>query len=459
MPAAPIASHELLVFLLQVALLLSLARILGRLAARFDLPPVMGELLAGVLLGPSLFGWLAPGVSGWLLPRHPEQVHLLDAFGQIAVLLLVGLTGIEMDFALLRRRTGAAVKVSVAGIIVPFVPGLLLAHPLARLLHVDPGDTTVFGLFLGVAMSVSAIPVIAKTLIDMNLIHRDVGQLTLAAGMVDDAFGWFMLSIVSAMALGGLDPANLSMALLSLVLVVLFAVVAVVAVRPAVRVLLRRGGGTVEGAVGTIAVLILLSAAATQALKLEAIFGAFVCGMVIGSSYPEVRARLAPLRTVVLVVLAPVFFASAGLRIDLRALAAPKVLAAALLVLLTAIAGKFAGAYIGGRLSRLTRWESLALGAGMNARGVIEVIVAMVGLRIGVLDTDSYTIIVLVAVVTSLMAPPILRLAMRRVEYTADEKLRLADRMGFGEAGADETRSGVSPESGPALRPPGRAAP
>jgi Kef-type K+ transport system membrane component KefB len=419
-PVPPISAHPFLIFLLQVGLLLVLAILLGRLAARIGLPAIVGELAVGVLLGPSLLGWMAPDFTGWLLPAKPEQVHLLDAVGQIGVLLLVGLTGIEMDLGMVRRRGLTAVRVSVAGLLIPLGLGIGLGFPLARLLDIE-GDTAVFVLFLGVAMCVSAIPVIAKTLMDMNLMHRDIAQLTLAAGTVDDAVGWFLLSIVSAMAVGGLTGGQVSLALAYLILVV---VVAVVIGRPLVRLVLRACKGSSEQTVAAAVALIVLSAAGTHALGLEAVFGAFLCGMLIGSSGEFARTRTAALRTTVLAVLAPVFFATAGLRIDLRALAEPAVLGAAAIVLLTAIVGKFAGAYLGARLSRLGRWEALALGAGMNARGVIEVIVAMVGLRLGILNTATYTIIVLVAVVTSVMAPPLLRSAMKRIEITPEEEAR-----------------------------------
>jgi Kef-type K+ transport system membrane component KefB len=204
--------------------------------------------------------------------------------------------------------------------------------------------------------------------------------------------------------------------------------VAVVIGRPLVRTALRLSSGSAERTVAVVTALILLAAAGTQSLKLEAVFGAFVCGTLIGSSKEFTATRTAALRTVVLAALAPLFFATAGLRVDLRALSRPEVLGAALLVLVVAVVGKFAGACLGAWLSRLSKWEALALGAGMNARGVIEVIVAMVGLRLGILDTATYTIVVLIAVVTSVMAPPLLRLAMRRVEYTEEEQLRLRSR-------------------------------
>ncbi|MFE5245448.1 MULTISPECIES: cation:proton antiporter [unclassified Streptomyces] len=448
MLAAPVPSmdpHTLLVFLLQVGVLLLSAILLGRLASRMGLPSIVGELTAGVLLGPSLLGWAAPGLSAWLLPADPAQMHLLDAFGQIAVLLLVGLTGAEMDLALMRRRRRTALQVSLSGLIIPLALGIAVGFPLAKVLSPGRSDPTVFALFLGVAMCVSALPVIAKTLMDMNLIHRDVSQLALMSGTIDDAFGWFMLSIVSAMAVGGLGADDIALTLTHLLLVLL---VAVVIGRPLVRAALRFGKGSQERVVSIVAVLILLAGASTQSLGLEAVFGAFVCGVLIGSSRGFTAKHTAPLRTVVLGVLAPVFFVTAGLRVDLRALAQPQVLVAGLVVLGIAVVGKFAGAGLGARLSRLSKWEALALGAGMNARGVIEIIVAMVGLRLGILDTATYTIIVLVAVVTSVMAPPLLRVAMRRVEYTEEEELRLIARGG----GLDE-KWDVTPTPGttPAL--------
>ncbi|MFC6883215.1 MULTISPECIES: cation:proton antiporter [Actinomadura] len=427
-PVPPIPAHSLLVFLLQVALLGLLALGLGLLATRFGLPAIVGELTAGVLLGPSVLAAVAPDLSGWLLPHDPAQMHLLDAVGQIGVLLLVGVTGTEMDFGLLRRRRATALWVSSSGLLIPLGLGIAAGLVLPASLRTDGSEHAVFALFLGVAMCVSAIPVIAKTLMDMNLLHRNVGQLTLAAGMVDDAFGWFMLSIVSAMATAGVTAGQISESLAYLLLVVAFALVLG---RPLARAVLRPLASAGDGPpIAGAAVLMLLGAAATQAMGLEAVFGAFVVGIVIGNGRAVGLAKLAPLRTFVLAFLAPVFFATAGLRIDLGKLADPVVLGAALALLAIAVAGKFAGAYLGARLSRMNRWEALALGAGMNARGVIEVIVAMVGLRLGVLNTATYTIIVLIAIVTSVMAPPILRVAMRRIEHTAEEELRLNERLG-----------------------------
>jgi Kef-type K+ transport system membrane component KefB len=423
MPAEPIPGHELLVLLIQISLLLVLAVAFGRLAARLGLPDVVGELAVGVLLGPSVLAHVLPAVSAWIFPAQGEQFHLLDAVGQVGVLLLVGITGVHLDTGVVRRRGLTAAGVSIGGLVIPLGLGVATGLFFAGSLTPAGTDPVVFALFLGVAMCVSAIPVIAKILIDMRLVHRDIGQLVLTAGVVDDAFGWMMLSIVSALATTGLAARNVVISVGSLLGIVL---AAGVIARPVARFCFRAAARSADNTptVSTATVLILLSATATQALGLEAVFGAFIGGIVVGSALGAGRARLAALRTVVVAALAPIFFATAGLRMDLTSLGHPAVLSAGLLVLALAILGKFAGAYLGARVSRLSHWEGLALGAGLNARGIIEVVVAMVGLRLGILSVPTYTIIVLVALVTSLMAPPVLRLTMARIEQTAEEEIR-----------------------------------
>ena len=422
-PIPPLGGGALSLLLLQLAVLLSVALLLGRLAVRVSLPPLVGELLTGLIIGPSLFFWLAPRAAGWLFPARPEQWHLLDAVGQVGVVLLVGITGMQLDLGLVRRRAATAVRVSLPGLVIPLYLGVGAGLLLPAALLTEDTDRLVFALFLGVAMSVSAIPVIAKTLMDMNLLHRNIGQLILMSGTIDDVLGWLGLSVVTAMATVGLHAAGVARSLLHLVLfVALAAGPGRLLVRRLLRLTLRSGEPAVT-VTAAVAVVVLLSAV-TNLLALEAIFGALVGGMLVAAAGPAVVARLASLRFVVAAVLAPVFFAIAGLRMDLAALADPTVLFAGLVLLVIAVLGKFTGAFAGARLSRLNRWEALALGAGMNARGVVEVVVAMVGVRLGVLSTGMYTVIVLIAIVTSLMSPPILRAAMARVELNADELLR-----------------------------------
>ena len=422
-PVAPIGAHAMLVFLLQLGLLLALALGLGRLAVRLRMPAVVGELTAGVLIGPSVLAHLAPALSTWLLPRDIAQQHLLDAVGQLGVLLLVGITGMHIDLGLVRRKGVTAARISAGGLLVPLTLGVGLGFVLPAFLLTPGTDRVVFAAFIGVAMGVSAIPVIAKTLLEMRLLHRNVGQLIISAATVDDIVGWLLLSMVSALATTGL---RLGQVLLSIVGLVAVLGLTIALGRPVVNATLRLSGRSAEPGVGVAAVvaLLLLSAAGSHALGMEPVLGTLLCGMLIGSSRWVNLEQLAPLRTVVLAVLAPIYFATAGLRMDLTELGRPAVLGSAVAVLVLAIAGKFAGAYLGARASRLGHWDGLALGAGLNARGVIEVIVATVGLRLGVLSTATYTIIVLVAIVTSLMAPPLLRYATQRIAVSDEERVR-----------------------------------
>lgn len=420
----PLTTHSLMLFLGAIVVLLGLARLLGALAARVGLPAVVGELATGVLLGPSLLGHVVPGFAESVLPGPAAQMHLVDGLGQFAVLLLVGVTGTHLDLKALRKRAKQATLVSLFGLVVPLVLGVGLGLLLPAALMGENGGRAVFALFVGVAMCVTALPVIAKTLSDMGLLHRDIGQLTLGAGMIDDAVGWLLLSIVAAAATTGLTTGVVTLSVLYLAGFVLFAVtVGRVVVR---RLMERVAAFDDSGPAVAVAVLLVVGGGAiTHLLGLEPILGAFVAGLLI-SQTPAVQPKLAPLRTVVLAVLAPLFLATAGLRMDLTALVDPTVAIAAVALLAIAVIGKFAGAYLGARLGGLTKWEGLALGAGMNSRGVVEVIIAMTGLRIGVLNTATYTMVVLVAVVTSVMAPPVLRFAMKRVALTDEENVRFA---------------------------------
>ncbi|MET7425490.1 cation:proton antiporter [Dactylosporangium sp. NPDC005555] len=429
-PLPSLGGHELLLFLLQASVLLLVALALGRLAVRLGLPALAGELLTGVVLGPSLLGTIELEPVTWLLPADADQLHLIDSVGQVGVLLLVGVTGAQLDIGMLRRRGTTGLRISLSGLVIPFGLGVAAGYLVPPALI--PGDISrgVFALFIGVAMCVTALPVIAKTLADLRLLHRDIGQLILTAGTFDDAVGWFLLSIVAAAATTGVSGGSVA---LSAAYLVGFLAAALLVGRPLVRWAMHAAGRSADPGprVAVAVVIVLLGASATHAMKMEAMFGAFVAGILIGQCKRDDEPRtlwqdLGPLRTVTLSVLAPLFLATAGLRMDLTELADPTVLVAALALLAIAVLGKFAGAYLGALGSRLSRWEATALGAGMNSRGVVEVVIASVGLRLGVLTTAAYTIVLLIAVATSLMSPPILRWAMSRVETTTEEHEREA---------------------------------
>lgn len=423
----PLGEHELLVFLLQFALLLVVARSLGVVATRLGLPSVVGELLSGLLLGPTLLGNVAPGLFEGLFPQQAEQFHLLEIVSWLGVLMLLILTGLETDLGLIVRKGKSAAAISLGGIALPFATGVGLGFLLPDSFLASPDKRVIFALFIGTAMSISAIPVIAKVLMEMNIIRRDIGQITLAAGMIDDTIGWILLSVVAGLASSGtFSLLSVGRSFLSVVLVL---VVAFVFGRRLVSLLLRTldnhvGGDSVM--ITALMALALLFGAATHALRLEAVLGAFIAGILVGQ-VKRFDERLRHIfEQVALGVFAPVFFAAAGLRVDLGKLAKPNVAMVGLIVLVIAILGKFVGAYAGARASRQGHWEALSLGAGMNARGAMEIIVATIGFTRGILTAEMYSIILMVAVFTSLMAPPILRWTLSHVEPSEEEEQRLA---------------------------------
>lgn len=422
----PLGEHEILLLLLQLGLLLLAARGLGELAVRFGLPSVVGELLAGVVLGPSLLGTVAPDFFRMLVPADPGQFHLLDVVSQLGVLMLLIVTGMETDVALVRQKGRSAAMISLFGIAVPFASGFALGQFMPEAFIADPSQRVVFSLFVGTAMGISAIPVIAKVLIEMNVVRRDIGQITLAAGMIDDTIGWILLAVVAGLARGGsLEVGTVARSILSVIIVVgvTFSVG-----RRAVSWLFRTVDNSVGGDMAKITLLVVLAllyGSLTHALGIEAVLGAFLVGIVVGQIKRFDQHTRHIFETVTLGVFAPIFFAASGLRVNLSLLADPTVLGMGLVVLAIAIAGKFAGAALGGRLSNLGPWESLSLGAGMNARGAIEIIVATIGLSLGILTPEMYTIVLLVALVTSLMAPPILRYTLQHIPLSDEERERI----------------------------------
>jgi Kef-type K+ transport system membrane component KefB/nucleotide-binding universal stress UspA family protein len=422
----PLGHHELLLVFVQLFLLLVTARILGELAMRIDFPAVIGELLAGILLGPSLLGAVAPGVFSAVFPTDPAQFHLLEVISWLGLTMLLILTGLETDVRLIAREARAAALVSLTGIAVPFAFGFGIALVLPQTFLAGSGDRLVFSLFVATALSISALPVIAKVLMDMDVIRRDISQLTLAAGMINDTLGWILLAVVAGLARSGV----LDFGVVAETVVALLAVLGLaftVGQRAAAR-LVRFVDTAVGGEAAKLSVLMALAfgvGAVTHALGLEAVLGAFLVGVLFSRIKRFDRATEHTFEVVTLGVFAPIFFGIAGLRVDLTAMLDPVVAIAGAAVLAVAVAGKFVGSYVGARLAGLSTWEGVTMGAGLNARGAMEIIVATIGLGVGVLTVEMYSLIVMVALVTSIMAPPLLRWAFDHVEVSDSERERL----------------------------------
>ncbi|MFZ2239721.1 MAG: cation:proton antiporter [Gordonia amarae] len=419
-PTPFIAPGALTTLFTQVAVLLGAAIAFGWLARRLGLPAVTGELVVGIVLGPSILGEIWPALQHGLFPADTHQQQLTDAIGQLGVVLLVGLAGAELDLAFVRRQTRLVSGVGIGAFVFPLAAGVGAGILLPTSMRADGSSTVALSLLLGAALSVSAIPIIAKILSEMGMLHRNVGQVILAAATTNDAVAWILVSVTASMATVGVNTGDIAAA--SIGTLGAF-VVAIVILRPAVQPLLRRleESSAAVYLAPVSAVVIVGCAAATQALGLEAILGAFLAGIVIGPRKPWL---MAPLNTVTLTILVPIFLATAGLRVDLSLLTDPVVALATVTVVAVAVVSKFAGAYLGARMVRQTHWEATAIGAGLNARGAIEIVIAMVGLRLGIFSPSIFAIVVIVAIVTSVMAPPALKYAMARVTSTSEEQIR-----------------------------------
>ncbi len=422
----PLDEHALLVFWTQLLVLVAGARALGYVMRRVGLPSVIGHLAAGVIVGPSVFGQLWEDGFEWFLPHEEISSGALFAVTWVGVALLLVTAGFETDLGLIRRLGRAAALVTGFSLVVPLAGGLATGLLLPADFVGGGADRTVFSLFVAAALSVSALAVIARILSELGLMRRDFGQITVAAGMANDVVGWVMLAVFAGFATAG--EVSLPGTLRTVVGLGLFLVLAMTVGQRAIDASLRRirrDGPNLPGALGVAVVTMLVFGVATQALGIEAVLGAFVAGVVLNRSRFQQHEVVHHIESLTNSFLAPVFFATAGLRVDLSLLADSEALAWAGVVMVVAIAAKFAGAYVGARLAGQSQRAAVALGSGLNARGALEIVIASVGLSLGVFSETAYTVIVIVPLVTSVFAAASLRMAVRDWRGSPAERERL----------------------------------
>jgi Kef-type K+ transport system membrane component KefB/nucleotide-binding universal stress UspA family protein len=393
---------------------------------RIGQPAVIGQLLAGLILGPSFFGWLAPAAHHFVFPDTPAQKSLIAGISNIGVMLLLLLTGMETDLKLARKVGAPAVLVAAAGVAVPFVCGFALGWFLPQTLIPDPQHRLVAALFLGTALSISSIKIVAIIVREMHFMRRNLGQIIVASAIMEDTTGWVIISITLAVA--GMSGQSIGALLKPLVGTAVFLLVSYTIGRRWVFQLIRfvNDSFTSEYAVVT-AILILMCVLAliTQAIGVNTVLGAFVAGVLVGGSPILTQHIQDQLRGLITAFMMPIFFGLSGLSANLTILADPQIALLTLGLVAVASVGKFGGAFAGGLASGLTMRESLALGCAMNARGSTEVIVASIGLGMGVLTHNLYTMIVTMAVITTMSMPPLLRWSLARVPMRKEERERL----------------------------------
>jgi Kef-type K+ transport system membrane component KefB/nucleotide-binding universal stress UspA family protein len=415
-----------LLFIAQLMLLILVGRLLGEGMLRLKQPAIMGQLIAGLILGPSLLGAIFPSVQHALFSAAKEQKAMLDGIAQFGVLLLLLLTGMETDLKLVRQTGRASASASIAGIVLPFACGVALGQFLPDSLLPDPGKRLIASLFLGTALSIASVKIVATVIGEMNFLRRTVGQVILASAIIDDTVGWIITAVIFSLAQQGhVDLPSVGKSVLG---TIVFMGLSLTVGRRVVSNIIRWVNDTFVSDFAVItAILMIMCAMAiiTDLIGVQSVLGAFVAGLLIGESPILTRHIDEQLRGLIIAFFMPVFFATAGLRADLTVLKDPTLLLLTVGLIVIASIGKFSGAFAGGRLGGLTWRESIALGTGMNARGSTEVIVATIGLSMGALSQNLFTMIVTMAVITTMAMPPTLRWALGRLPMRKEEKQRL----------------------------------
>ena len=391
-------AHVLLILMVVVAL----GRLLSKVFSRLHQPPVIGDVLAGIALGPSLLGRLWPAASDFLLPA--EVAGYLNVLAQLGVILYMFVVGLDLNGGLLRDRAHATIAISHASILAPFLLGAVLALWLYPRLSHRGVDFTSFALFLGVAMSVTAFPVLARILTDRGLSKTSLGMMAISCAATDDVTAWCLLALVV-----GVTQAKVSGAFWVIAGTLAFLAAMFLLVRPLVeRALWRHDGPLTPGKTALAFVAVLASALATEWIGVHAIFGAFLLGAVIPHDSRLAKELTYKLEDFVTVLLLPAFFAFTGMRTRIGLVSGLDAWLMCGLVLLVATFGKFGGTLGAARLAGLSWRDGAALGILMNTRGLMELVVLNIGLDLGVISPTLFAMMVVMAVVTTMATTPVL---------------------------------------------------
>ncbi len=407
-PRAPVDALKHV--LLALAVVIAASRALGAVFRWLRQPPVIGEVVAGLVLGPSLLGHVAPSVQAFLLPR--EVAPYLGVIAQVGVILFMFLVGLELDTRLLRKRSNATIAISHASIVVPFVLGSMLALWLYPKLSSNDVRFTGFALFMGVSLSVTAFPVLARILADTGLVRTRLGTVALACAAVDDATAWCLLAFVVSIV-----RAEATSSFVTIGLTLLYVAAMLLVVRPVVGRLVRRQElvGRLDRGATTLAFLALLaSALVTESIGIHALFGAFLLGAIVPHDSLLARELTRRLEDFVIVLLLPVFFAFTGMRTQIGLLSSATDWLLCGVIVAVACVGKFGGSAVAARFTGFSWREACSLGVLMNTRGLMELVVLNVGLDLGVISPRLFAMLVIMAVVTTLLTSPVLHALERR---------------------------------------------
>ncbi|MGH9253328.1 MAG: cation:proton antiporter [Vicinamibacterales bacterium] len=398
--------------LLQIAVILALCRLATPVFARLRQPPVIAEMMVGLLLGPSCFGWVAPQLSAWLFPE--SSLPALNMISQVGLVLFMFLIGWRLDVGHLRTIGHLALVIGLVSIVVPFALGSSVAA--VAWYQYAPSDVgpLPLALFMGAAMSITAFPVLVRILDDQRLLGTSIGTLAVACAAFGDAAGWLILAAITAVARSG----SVAEAGVPLIGLAAYGVVMIAVVRPLLaRVAHRRGAtfGAAPADVGVMLIIMVSSAYATDVLGLHALFGAFFAGVTMPRATRAEQVFSSSIEPIVTALLLPLFFAFSGLRTSVQLISGPELWVQALLILAVATVGKGVGSAVAARVVGMSWADASLIGVLLNTRGLVELVVLNIGLDLGILSPVLFSMMVLMALATTLATSPLVSLITARV--------------------------------------------
>lgn len=402
-----------------VGIILLMARVFGWLFRHIGQPPVIGEITAGIILGPSFLGRFFPAAFAWVFP--PSSLPTLNSLSQLGLLLFLFTVGLQVDLRHIFKQRAAVILVSNVSILFPLGLGL----GLAKFLYPEYGGPNVafsaFSLFMGTAMSITAFPVLARILKECNLLETELGTLAISCAAIDDVSAWLLLAILTAMARSAHDWGHVAGILFGLTV---FVAIMLFPVRRAARFLdaFYQKHGLGPGVFSALILIMLASAWTTEKLGLHALFGAFMAGLAVPKNPKLISETVEKIESLALALLLPLFFALTGLHTRIDLLTGQHAWVYTVVITAVAIVGKFVGATLASRATG-TRWkDSAALGVLMNTRGLVELVILNAGLELGIVSPQLFTMMVIMALVTTFMAAPVLR----RMKITAQPSVHAA---------------------------------
>jgi Kef-type K+ transport system membrane component KefB len=395
------------IVIVQIAVILIFANLIGYGLTKIKQPFVIGEIVAGILLGPSFLGRISPSVSGALFPEN--SLNILAILSQIGLILFMFAIGAELDLQAVRKRLRGLLFISQFSMVVPFAMGLGVAYFLYDQFAPHNVPFSGFALFIGISMSITAFPVLARMVKERGLSHTNIGITALSCAAINDIVAWCLLAAVVAVVRKGSVISSFHTILLCLCYVVVMLLV----VRPILRRTLKnsaKANKVDRGSMAGILVLLLLSSWVTESIGIHALFGAFFAGLILPGTADFSKTIINNIGHLGMVLLLPLFFVVSGLRTRIDIMNDSHTLIIGSIVILTAIAGKLGGTALAARLARYSLKDSLSIGALMNTRGLMELIVLNIGYDLGVFTSGMFTIMVLMALVSTMMTFPILDL-------------------------------------------------